>query len=558
MTTYDDRPWLRRYPPGVPADLHPPHADMLSLWGATVRRTPDAPAVRFFGTTLTFGALDAAADGLAAALRAGGLAPGDRVGLLLQNDPQWPLALLATWKAGGVAVALNPMFRHRELAYHLRDSGAVVLVCLEEQWREVGRDVVGDTAVRRVLTTHPADWCADRPLPETLAAAGPKKPPEDAEDLTALVAEWTGRRPPAAARDGADVAVLTYTSGTTGPPKGAMNTHGNFAYNAALGARWYDLDAADVVLGIAPLFHITGLVLHLGVSWAAGASLVLLHRFDAGAVLEQIQRWRPTFTIGAITAYIALIEHDRCAATDWSCLTKAASGGAPVSPAVVERIEAATGTYVHNAYGLTETTSPSHLVPLGIRPPVDPRSGALSVGLPVPGSVSRVCALGGDTDLPPGEVGEIVISGPMVVPGYWDKPEESAAAVGGGRLRTGDVGFMDPDGWFYVVDRAKDQINAAGFKVWPRDVEDVLYQHPAVREAAVVGRPDPYRGETVKAFVSLAAGAQTTPAELISFCKERMAAYKYPREVEILEDLPKTPTGKLLRRELRDRASQDR
>ncbi|MPZ88989.1 MAG: AMP-binding protein, partial [Nitriliruptorales bacterium] len=238
---------------------------------------------------------------------------------------------------------------------------------------------------------------------------------------------------------------------------------------------------------------------------------------------------------------------------DLSSVVKAGSGGAPVSPSVVERFEQATGIYVHNLYGLTETTSPSHLTPLGVRPPVDPRSGALSVGIPVPGCVARIADLTTREVLPIGEIGEIVIEGAMVVPGYWEKPEESARAIPDGRLHTGDVGFMDADGWFYIVDRAKDQINASGYKIWPRDVEDVLYRHPAVREAAVIGKPDPYRGETVKAFVSLVAGQRVEPEELIAFCKGEMAAYKYPREVEILPDLPKTPTGKFLRRELRDR-----
>ncbi len=199
---------------------------------------------------------------------------------------------------------------------------------------------------------------------------------------------------------------------------------------------------------------------------------------------------------------------------------------------------------------MTETTSPSHGVPFGSRAPVDPTSGALSVGVPVFNTVVRVVGEDG-RDLPTGEIGELVTSGPQVVPGYWEKPEETEHALGGGRLRTGDVGYMDADGWFYVVDRKKDQINAGGYKVWPREVEDVLYEHDAVREAAVVGIPDPYRGETVKAFVSLKPDRTVDPAELVAFCKERMAAYKYPRVVEIREELPKTATGKLLRRQLR-------
>jgi long-chain acyl-CoA synthetase len=237
---------------------------------------------------------------------------------------------------------------------------------------------------------------------------------------------------------------------------------------------------------------------------------------------------------------------------DFASLRTIYSGGAPIAPAVTDSFEEKTGRYIHNIYGLTETNSPSHAVPLGRRAPVDPNSGALSVGVPVYNTVVRILGEDG-AELPPGEVGEIVTSGPQVVPGYWGKPEATAESLPGGELRTGDVGFMDEQGWFYLVDRKKDMINAAGYKVWPREVEDVLYGHPAVREAAVVGVPDEYRGESVKAFVSLKPGSSVTPEEVIAFARERMAAYKYPRTVEIVEELPKTTTGKILRRELRDR-----
>jgi long-chain acyl-CoA synthetase len=233
-------------------------------------------------------------------------------------------------------------------------------------------------------------------------------------------------------------------------------------------------------------------------------------------------------------------------------LTKIYSGGAPIPPSTVKAFQSTFGHYIHNIYGLTETTSPSHGVPFGAEAPVDETSGALSVGVPVFNTVVRIVSDDGE-DLPAGEVGELVTTGPQVVLGYWNKPDESAAALPGGSLHTGDVGFMDEQGWFYIVDRKKDQINAGGYKVWPREVEDVLYEHQAVREAAVVGVPDEYRGETVKAFVSLRPGTSATEEELIAFTKERMAAYKYPRQIEFLDEIPKTVTGKLLRRELRAR-----
>ena len=348
----------------------------------------------------------------------------------------------------------------------------------------------------------------------------------------------------------ADVAFLTYTSGTTGPPKGAMNTHRNVVFNSEAYRRWMSLTPEDTVLGVAPLFHITGLIAHLTVALLVPMPIVLGYRFDPVTVLDLIERDRPTFTVGAITVFTALMNDPSCPGRDLSSLTKVYSGGAPIAPATVERFQKEVGPYIHNIYGLTETTSPSHGVPMGAIAPVDPTSGALSVGVPIFNTVVQVVDEEGN-EVPPGEIGEFVTTGPQVVAGYWNKPDETAHALPGGSLHTGDVGFMDEDGWFYVVDRKKDMIIASGYKVWPREVEDVLYQHPAVREAAVIGVPDDYRGETVKAFVSLRPGAQAEPAELIQFCKERMAAYKYPRVVELVDELPKTVTGKILRRELR-------
>ncbi|MDX1622213.1 MAG: AMP-binding protein [Nitriliruptorales bacterium] len=555
MSIYDERPWLTHYPPHIEPTLDLRYPTMLDAWRGAVERSPDRPCVRYFDHVLTFEEVDGASDALAAALRGGGFERGDRVGIFLQNDPQWPVAMLATWKAGGVPVALNPMFKQRELAYHLGDSRAKVLLCLEHLHEEVARDVVGDTDVRRVITTHPSDLLPDGSelAPFVTDSVGGKRVADGTEDLAQLLkvhrAEIPGVELPGPSPD--DVAVLTYTSGTTGKPKGAMNTHRGMSFNSQLYVDWFQLDQQDEVFGVAPLFHITGIVAHMGASWVSGAPLGLFHRFDPGVALRLMEEWKATFVVGSITVYIALMDHPDMAGRDLSSLAKVASGGAPVSPSIVDRFEKATGVRILNIYGLTETTSPSHLTPPGSAPPVDADSGALSVGLPVPDADVHVVDLETGEDVQAGELGEIVIAGPMVVPGYWEKPEETEHAIPGGRLHTGDVGFMDEDGWFFIVDRKKDQINAGGYKIWPREVEDVLYEHPAVREAAVVGVPDEYRGETVKAFVALTSGAEATGDELVAFCKERMAAYKYPREVEILDELPKTPTGKFLRRVLR-------
>jgi long-chain acyl-CoA synthetase len=308
-----------------------------------------------------------------------------------------------------------------------------------------------------------------------------------------------------------------------------------------------------VIMGIAPFFHITGLAANVCLCLLCGAPLVMAGRFEAAATLRLVEQHGATFMVGAVTAYTALLNDPAFPSTNLAALRVTASGGAPVAPAIAERWEAASGRPLQNCYGLTETTALVLLTPVGAPARTDASSGALSAGIPVSGTVVEIHDDEGRA-LPPGEIGELVVEGPQVIAGYWQQPEETARALPNGRLRTGDVGFMDADGWFYIVDRSKDLIVASGYKVWPREVEDILLEHEAVREAAVVGVPDGYRGETVKAYVSLVPGCAATAAELIEFCKERMAAFKYPRVIEVLDELPKTASGKILRRELRDRA----
>jgi long-chain acyl-CoA synthetase len=552
VSVYTDRPWLALYPEGQPADITPEHATVLEVFEASLAAAPGAVAIRYFDGVLTFADLDAASDALAVGLAEAGFAPGDRMGLYVQNDPAFVIGLLGAWKAGGAAVAINPMNKARELTYLLTDSGATALLCLEELYTSVAREVLPGTQVRTVVTCSALDR-QSRDDPRVLGDVERDRP-EGTLDLEELVATHAGREPAPASLTGDDVAILTYTSGTTGVPKGAMNTHANMVFNACAYRDWMRLTPDDSVLGVAPLFHITGLVGHVAVALLVPCPLVLAHRFHPEVVLEAIREHRPTFTVGSITVFIALSGVPGVGREDFTSLRTIYSGGAPIAPAVTDSFEEKTGRYIHNIYGLTETNSPSHAVPLGRRAPVDPNSGALSVGVPVYNTVVRILGEDG-AELPLGEVGEIATSGPQVVPGYWGKPEATAESLPGGELRTGDVGFMDEQGWFYLVDRKKDMINAAGYKVWPREVEDVLYGHPAVREAAVVGVPDEYRGESVKAFVSLKPGSSVTPEEVIAFARERMAAYKYPRTVEVVEELPKTTTGKILRRELRDQAA---
>ena len=565
--THAQRPWLRLYQPGKPADITPEHSDALSMWRAGLAAGADRPFLYYFDTPVTAAAVEASSDALAVAFSRGGIGRGDRIALFLQNMPQFVVGLLAAWKLGAIAVPVNPMLKERELRYVLRDSGARAIISLQDLWNSVAAKAVEGTAVETMITTSPLDYLggsvlagsvlAGSVLAGSVLAGAVRHATPGAADLTDVVRSHLSARPAPVALGPSDVALLTYTSGTTGSPKGAMNTHGNIAFNAAAYREWMSLSPADVVLAGAPLFHITGLIGHLAVAMLVPMPLVLGYRFEPATINRLVERHRCTFTVMAITAFTAMANDPTIADCDLSSLTKAYSGGAPIAPSIVERFEREAGPYIRNIYGLTETTSPSHAVPFGARAPVDPGSGALSIGVPVFNTVARIVDDAGN-ELPPGETGEIVISGPMVVPGYWNRPDATEATLPGGELHTGDVGFMDPDGWFYLLDRKKDMIVAAGYKVWPREVEDTLLRHPAVREAAVVGVPDDYRGETVWAYVSLRPGTEATPGELIAFCREQMAAYKYPRRIEVVPDLPKTPTGKLLRRELRDRARDAR
>ena len=550
MGIYDERPWLSLYGEGKPHDIELEHDSALDMFRSAVERAGDRPAIHYFDSTITWDEADRITDGLAVGLRDLGVRPGDRVAVYLQNVPQFILGMVAAWKAGAIMVSINPMNRQREVEELLNDSGAKALITLESLY-DVAAEAVPKTDVAAVITTSELDFLDGEP-PKLLAKVERHRH-EGTHDLLELARAHEGEKPDPVALGPDDVAFLVYTSGTTGPPKGAMNTHGNVVFNSQVYRDWVGLTEDDVVLGVAPLFHVTGLIAHITVGMLVPMPVVLFYRFDPAVALALIERHKVTFTMDSITVFLALMNHDAVEETDVSTLTKVYSGGAPIAPATVDAFREKFGAYIHNVYGLTETTSPSHAVPTGVKAPVEEESGALSVGVPVFNTIVSVVGENRE-EVPPGTVGELVTSGPQVVAGYWEKPEETEHAIPEGRLHTGDVGFMDEDGWFYLVDRKKDQINASGYKVWPREVEDVLYGHPAVHEAAVVGVPHEYRGETVKAYVSLKGGRSAEPDELVAFCKERMAAYKYPREVEIVDELPKTASGKILRREMRDQA----
>ncbi|MFD8092035.1 class I adenylate-forming enzyme family protein [Streptomyces malaysiensis] len=546
MTTYQDQPWLAQLTEKQRRTITP-RPSPLHAFRDAVRSSPDHPALVYFDGRLTYREVDELSDGIAGYLAERGFQPGDRLAIMLQNTPHFVIALLGTWKAGGTVVPVNPMYKGAELAHILGDAEVSALVCARHGWEDYIRETAAASPVRIALTADARDFQTRDD--ERVLRDEPSPAPADAEDL--LAAARAGARPPSVPAPGPDdIALISYTSGTSGTPKGATNTHGNISYNADRQHILHELPVGSTIFALAPLFHITGMVCELCACVAGAGTLALAYRFETGVVLDAFAEHRPLYTVGPSTAFMALMAHPRATRDHFSSFRIISSGGAPVPPALVERFQKDFGPYLHNGYGLTECTAPCASVPPGVRAPVDPVSGTLAVGVPGADTIVRIVDDAGQ-DVPFGEQGEIVVRGPMVVPGYWRRPEATETALPDGELRTGDIGFMDEGGWLYVVDRKKDMINASGFKVWPREVEDVLYTHPAVREAAVVGKPDAYRGETVKAYVSLRSGGRATPDELSAYCAERLAAYKYPREVEILPELPKTTSGKILRRELR-------
>ncbi|MBL8229553.1 MAG: AMP-binding protein [Bryobacterales bacterium] len=546
---YASKPWLQHY--RVPHTLPAARLTLLDHLELQAQTRPQAIAIQYFDRAFSYGELNHLAGQFAALLSALDVGPGDRVALSLQNNPQFAIAQYGTWKRGAAIVPMSPMYREEELEFQLRDSGAKVWVGLESIYRGPGERALQKGGVSRVITTSELDWLdPERPLPPPLANSERASCPGALDLATALPRyepDALLRRP----LSGDDLAHIVYTSGTTGKPKGSMGLHRHIAFNANVFRTWMELTSEDAVLGMAPLFHITGLVAHLGVAALTGMPLLLFHRFHAGEAFRMARQYGGTFSVAAITAYIALMNDP--AAAGGGFLRKCFTGGAAVAPSVTGQFEKICGCYIHNTYGLTEVNSPSHSVPYGLRAPVHAESGALAIGVPIPNCEARIV----DVEDParivdPGDPGELVLKGPFVFEGYWNRPDATAAAFHDGWFLTGDVAIMDRDGWFYIVDRKKDMINASGFKVWPREVEDVLYRHPAVREAAVVGVPDPYRGETVKAFVALRAGLPVPPEdEIIAMCREALATYKVPRQVEFVEEIPKTPSGKFLRRALR-------
>lgn len=520
---------------------------VLDRFHETVQTQPDFPLLSFFSETETASEIDAKAQALASRLQDAGLSAGDRVALYSQNTPEFYVGTIAAWKLGCAVVPMNPMYRETELSFILQDSRPSAIIVLANLLPHL-QGIPGIDDVRLVIAANPA-----QDFQGTTATLGEDEMAllSHVEAYEDVIGRYSGNQVTSETLVPSDIAFLAYTSGTTGSPKAAMLSHGSLVFSCQSFTSMRSLDSNEVIFATAPLFHVTGLVCSIGLSLYLPAQLVLAYRFDVETVLRLVDKYGVTFTVGATTVFTALLENDNFESYDISSLTKIICGGAPIPPSVVDRYEAATGVYLRNGFGLTETTSPTFGTPATHRSPISKTTGALAIGIPLPDTECRLIDDDGN-EVSFGEPGEIVVRGPHLMTGYWNNPDETAATYIDGWFRTGDVAEMDEDGWFYLVDRKKDQINASGYKVWPLEVEEVLYKHPSVREAGVIGVPDPYRGETVKAYISLRANVKTTESELRDFCKERLAAYKAPRIIEFLDELPKTSTGKITRKSLRD------
>jgi long-chain acyl-CoA synthetase len=490
--------------------------NLASLLVESAAHAPGGTAIRLGEDALSYAELDDRSARLASLLRERGVAQGDRVGLMLPNVPDFPVAYYGVLRAGGIVVPMNVLLKRREIAFYLEDSGARLLLAWHGFAEEARQGAV--EAGAELVEVEPAAFA------RKLAELGPTA------DLAGTDAE--------------DIAVLLYTSGTTGKPKGAELTHANLSRNAEISSRTTcEVGAGDVVLGALPLFHSFGQTVAMNASLRVGACLTLVPKFDPAETLETMQRDRVTHFYGVPTMFGALLHHPDRGRYDTSSLRTCITGGASMPVEVLRGFEDAFGAKVMEGYGLSETSP----VACSNHPNRERKAG--SIGTPIEGVEMRVVDESGE-EVAQGEVGEIVIRGHNIMKGYWQRPEATAEAMRGGWFHSGDMARIDEDGYFYIVDRKKDLIIRGGYNVYPREVEEVLYEHPKIREAAVVGVPHDEWGEEIGAAVVLHEGEELAPEEVSAYVKERIAAYKYPRIVWFVDELPKGPTGKILKREI--------
>lgn len=553
----EERLWHKEYMQGVPREVIFEDLTMPEYLSRTARRFPRRDALIFMGKRISFSELDALATTFAKSLRKIGVGPGDRVALLLPNIPQIVIAYYGIWRAGAVAVPCNPLYTEEEIVHQVNLSGATAAVVLDLIVPRV-MALKPKTPLKTVITAHISDYL---PFPAKQLFPFVKKGMYRSDDrmdgflpfLDLMKNATPGVTLESPKMD--DLALIPYTGGTTGVSKGAIITHRNISsINQILGAWFFDLkDGLDSELAIFPFFHMAGFNLVMNLSIYKGWTAILVPRPEPKAVMEMTLKYKPSIFLAVPTIYVGVMALPEFKKADLSFIKGFFSGAAPLSVETIQALQDATGASIVEGYGMTESTSITHMTPW--RGKLKPGS----VGVPLPNTDIRIVDLDtGTVDMPVGESGEILFKGPQQCKGYYDMPEETAQSLRDGWFYTGDIGRMDEDGFLYIVDRKKDMIIAGGYNIYPRDIDEVLYQHPKVLEACTVGVPHDYRGETVKAYVVPRPGEIVTSAELDQFCRQKLAAYKVPKIYEIVEGLPKSAVGKILRRELREMAMKQK
>jgi long-chain acyl-CoA synthetase len=549
---YAAKPWLAQYAPGVPATVDYEKATLPDFLARSAQRFPDKMALNFQGYTASFSQLSEMVDRFATCLAAFGVGKGDSVALLLPNVIPCVAAYYAALKIGAIAVMNNPLYSDRELDHQFNDSGAKVLITLDLLANRM-IDLRPKTKVKQIVYTSIGDYL---PFPKSLLfpLVGKKKGLAAAVKAADEVYKWkpllagTQPNPPAVAIDAEDVAMYQYTGGTTGVSKGVMLTHGNMSKQVQHLAAWFpDFGSDEVMLGALPFFHVFGLSTSMNLAISKGWGNILVPKPQAPQLLEAISKFKPTFAPLVPTMYIGMLQHPDIETVDLTSIKGCFSGSAPLPIEVIEEFERRTGAAIVEGYGLTESSPVTHVNPFA-----EGKRKVGSIGLPISDTLCRVVSLeDGETDLPVGESGELLIKGPQIMAGYWQKPEATAETLTDGWLHTGDIARMDEAGYFYIVDRKKDMIITSGYNVYPRDVEEVFFQHPKVMEATAIGIPHPKRGESVKVFVVLKPGESATAEEMLAYCEDKLAKYKWPAEIEFREELPKSNVGKILKKDLR-------
>lgn len=556
-----EKPWLAHYPPEVPHTLSYPSMPVQEYLTHAYEKFPDKVAIHFLGKDITYHELYDSSKRFANYLQTLGIKKGDRVSIMLPNCPQAVISFYGVLYAGGVVVMTNPLYTEREIAYQMNDSGAKAIVSLDILFPRISK-VVKETKLENVIITGIKDYL---PFPKNLVYPMVQKKQYgmtvkvEHRGINHLFTEIMKTASTEVAKTPfdfeEDLALLQYTGGTTGSPKGVMLTHKNLISNATMCDSWLykGTNGEETIMGIIPLFHVYGLTTVLILSVMQGNRMVLLPKFEPETALKTINKQKPTLFPGAPTLYIGLMNHPDIGKYDLSSIEACLSGSAPLPADVQEKFEKITGGKLVEGYGLTETSPVTHSNLLwGERV-----KG--SIGMPYPDTDCKIFLPGTTDPVPNGQIGEIAIKGPQVMKGYWNRPEDTAATIVDGWLLTGDLGYMNDEGFFFIVDRKKDMIIAGGFNIYPREIEEVLYEHEAVQECVVAGVPDAYRGETVKAYIVQKEGYNVSEEEFNTYCREHLASFKVPRIYEFRKELPKTAVGKILRRSLVDEeiAKQD-